>query len=122
MTDSRKLALDANRRLAGLLGWTNIVDVGNALLGKPTWVCDNSRDQVKIPDWAGDWACCGPLIAEYLIEVTHVTAEIIHMQEVSASIKGWKAAKMVGCMGQDWNPGTRLCIVNAVCTKLEADQ
>lgn len=56
--------LAANARLATALGWTKIVDVGNALLGKPDWVCDNSRDQVQVPDWCGQWSACGPLLAQ----------------------------------------------------------
>ncbi len=56
--------LAANRQLAELFGWTKIIDAGGALLGTPTWVCDNSRSQVQIPDWCGQWPACGPLLAQ----------------------------------------------------------
>lgn len=58
--------MDANRRLAELLGWTNIFDVGGALLGTPPGGSPASRDQAKVPDWTGDWLACGPLMVQYV--------------------------------------------------------
>jgi hypothetical protein len=60
------MSLDANRRLATLLGWTNIIDVGGALLGRPPGGSPASRDQARIPDWTGDWRDCGPLLVEHV--------------------------------------------------------
>jgi hypothetical protein len=59
-------ALDANRRLAELLGWTEIVNVGGAWLGRPPGGSQKSRDQARVPDWAGDWRDCGPLQAQHV--------------------------------------------------------
>lgn len=56
----------ANRRLAELMGWTEIFDVGGALLGMPPGGNPASRDQAKVPDWTGDWQACGPLMMEYI--------------------------------------------------------
>lgn len=56
--------MDANRRLAELLGWTEIFDVGGALLGMPPGGNPASRDQAKVPDWVNDWNACGPLMVE----------------------------------------------------------
>lgn len=70
----------ANRELATLLGWTKIVDAGGALLGTPTWVCDNSRSQVQVPDWCGQWSAGGVLLSEFGVglqfEIDHVTASV----------------------------------------------
>lgn len=58
--------LDANRRLAELLGWTDIFDVGGALLGMPPGGSPASRDQAKVPDWVNDWSACGPLMIQFI--------------------------------------------------------
>lgn len=47
-------ALDLNRRLATLLGWTNITETGGALLGTPPEGEPQCRGQACVPDWAGD--------------------------------------------------------------------
>lgn len=58
--------MDANRRLAELLGWTEIFDVSGALLGTPPGGNPASRDQAKVPDWVNDWNACGPLMIEFI--------------------------------------------------------
>jgi hypothetical protein len=58
--------IDANRRLAELLGWTEIFDVGGALLGMPPGGNPASRDQARVPDWVGDWNACGPLMMQFV--------------------------------------------------------
>lgn len=63
MTRQRELA--ANRRLAELLGWSAIVDVGGALLGCPPAGQPACRGQAKVPDWMGDWRDCGPLMVAF---------------------------------------------------------
>ena len=52
---------EANKRLAAAKGWTDIVEVGGALLGTPPDGAPGSRGQAMIPDWCGDWRECGPL-------------------------------------------------------------
>jgi len=59
-------SMGINRRLAELLGWTEIVNVGGAWLGRPPGGSPRSRDQALVPDWSGDWAACGPLLARYV--------------------------------------------------------
>lgn len=59
-------SMDANRRLAELLGWTELFKVGGAWLGRPPGGCQKSRDQAKVPDWTGDWRDCGPLMVEHI--------------------------------------------------------
>lgn len=111
--------LDANRRLATALGWTNITEAGGALLGMPPWAAPNSRGQAAVPNWAGDWRECGPLIGAYgmCVGVTGIDA-------------------LATCYGTDlYGPGIeafadhltedaaiRQAIVQAVCAKLEAGQ
>lgn len=60
-----------NRRLATLLGWTNIIEVPGALLGRPPEGSPESRDQCLVPNWEGDWRDCGPLGSKYRISVEH---------------------------------------------------
>lgn len=60
----------ANKRLAELLGWTSIVEVGGALVGTPPAGAASSRGQAMVPDWLGDWAAAGPLLARYEIRLT----------------------------------------------------
>lgn len=64
--------LEANRKLAGLLGWTNIVEVAGALLGTPPPSEPECRGQAAVPDWTGDWRACGPLM------VKHDVSRMIH--------------------------------------------
>lgn len=100
--------MEANHRLATALGWTNIVDVGNALLGKPTWVCDNSRDQVKIPNWAGDWKDCGPLLSQYVIHTSQKENHVVAVEDFLFA----REVVMVK-FGEDRDAATRLAIVRA---------
>ncbi|MDZ5633958.1 hypothetical protein [Janthinobacterium sp. GMG1] len=59
----------ANKRLAELLGWSNIVEVGGALVGTPPAGALASRGQAMVPDWVGDWAASGQLICEYRVDL-----------------------------------------------------
>lgn len=58
--------LETNRKLASLLGWTKIVDVGGALLGCPPAGEPECRGQARVPDWTGDWRDCGTLIPTHV--------------------------------------------------------
>lgn len=49
----------ANKRLAELLGWSNLIEVGGALVGTPPAGAAASRGQALVPDWLGDWAAAG---------------------------------------------------------------
>lgn len=53
---------EANRRLAELLGWTELYNAAGTWLGQPPGVSPPSR----VPDWCGDWSACGPLQAQYV--------------------------------------------------------
>ncbi|AYM76920.1 hypothetical protein D9M09_14765 [Janthinobacterium agaricidamnosum] len=59
----------ANKRLAELLGWSNIAEVNGALIGTPPAGAAESRGQALVPDWASDWAAAGPLAVEYNIVI-----------------------------------------------------
>ncbi|UQV43427.1 hypothetical protein KIV45_15775 [Janthinobacterium lividum] len=63
----------ANKRLAELLGWFNIVEVGGALVGTPPAGAASSRGQAMVPDWLGDWAAAGPLLVQFEIRLTPAT-------------------------------------------------
>lgn len=64
-----KTPMELNKRLAELLGWTNLFDAGGTLIGCPPGGAANSRDQAAVPNWAGDWAATGPLSAECRIDL-----------------------------------------------------
>jgi hypothetical protein len=105
--------IDANRRLAELLGWTAIFNVGGALLGTPPPGSPACRNQAKVPDWTGDWRDCGPLM------VAHARFIGIHGPWVSVSvIDGWDLS---WCRddGESEDEATRRGIVTAVIMKLQ---
>lgn len=104
--------LDLNRRLAAALGWTNIVDVGNALLGMPPWGTPEARGQARLPNWAGSWKDCGPLLAEHMIGTGHTT------EAVRAALMTGVATVISAGAGRD--AALREVIVLAVAAKLEA--
>ena len=58
--------MELNRRLAELLGWTELFNAGGAWLGRPPGGSQKSREQARVPDWTGDWAACGPLLSRYV--------------------------------------------------------
>jgi len=66
----------ANKRLAELLGWTNIVEVGGALVGTPPAGAAASRGQALVPDWVGDWTAAGPLLAQFEIRLMPISAGV----------------------------------------------
>jgi hypothetical protein len=71
---NQEIKIAANKRLAGLLGWSNLVEVGGALVGTPPAGAAESRGQAKVPDWAGDWAEAGPLIGKHGLMVESMGA------------------------------------------------
>jgi hypothetical protein len=108
--------IDANRRLAELLGWANIFDVGGALLGTPPAGEPQCRGQAKVPDWAGDWRDCGPLIVKHLTSVRLGPSWV--MIEVN---KTFSASRHLGLgEGEGEDQDLRGAIVEAVIAKLEA--
>ena len=67
---NRENKIAANKRLAELLGWSRIAEVGGALVGMPPAGAAESRGQALVPDWMGDWAAAGPLLAQFEIRLT----------------------------------------------------
>lgn len=60
----------ANKRLAELLGWSHIAEVGGALVGTPPAGAAASRGQAMVPDWLGDWKAAAPLLVQFEIRLT----------------------------------------------------
>ena len=60
----------ANKRLAELLGWSSIAEVGGALVGTPPAGAAEGRGQALVPDWMGNWSAAGPLLAQLEIRLT----------------------------------------------------
>lgn len=59
-----------NGQLAALLGWTNIYDQGDSLIGTPPPGHPECRGQALVPKWLGDWQALGPLMVEHDCQVT----------------------------------------------------
>lgn len=107
--------LELNKRLAELLGWTNVVDAGGALLGRPPGGAANSRDQAAVPNWAGDWAAAGPLGAEHEIDILH------NWQSVYGRWgRGYSEHVHVAVVDDDRAAATCLALALAAIAKLEA--
>lgn len=111
-------SMKANRRLAELLGWADIFDVGGALLGTPPGGSPSSRDQAKVPDWAGDWRDCGPLIAEHRMTLGGTVLDAV------ARCRSFEVPPGAAAFADfDTEDGAvRAAIVAAVVAKLEAAQ
>jgi hypothetical protein len=108
--------LELNHRLATLLGWTNIIDNGGALLGTPPEGEPQCRGQARVPDWTGDWRDCGPLMARYLLAVD--LAQTFIMGHTDEGVQTVRANKC----NSDRDEATRRAIVLAVIAKLEASR
>lgn len=109
--------MDANKRLAGLLGWTNLVEVGGSLLGRPADGAESSRGQALVPNWAGDWAAIGPLAAEHQVDVLHSWGSV-HAKWNAVSA----ARARVDHIADDRDAATRMALTLAVADKLGAGQ
>jgi hypothetical protein len=106
--------LDLNRRLALLRGWTNLTEANGALLGTPPAGAPRCREQAQVPDWAGDWRACGPLIAEQRMSLAATTID---------AIAGCHLYGIGSCLLADYaddDAAMRAAIVTAAIVKLEA--
>lgn len=106
-------ALDLNRRLAQLLGWSEIIELGGALLGKPPEGHPSCRNQARVPDWTGDWRNCGPLIGLHHISID---SDIVFSVEARCGNARWVKASMEDITRDE---ATRRAVVLAVIAKLE---
>lgn len=91
--------IEANRRLAELMGWTGIFDAGGALLGTPPDGAPNCRGQAAVPDWIGCWEACGPLIGQFAIAldpmVTCISAAGILQRYSGAVQRDWALRRAI---------------------------
>jgi hypothetical protein len=112
--------IDLNRRLATLLGWADIIELGGALLGTPPAGEAQSRGQALVPNWAGDWRHCGPLSTEHQVDTLHNWTSVI----AKWAVDGWRKTAVTDLEdGSDTrDDAARLAIVSAVISKLEASQ
>lgn len=108
------IGIDANRRLAELLGWTDIVDVGGAWLGMPPGGSQHSRDQARVPDWVGDWNACGPLMVQFIRRMRLWP----HRAVVGTTTVGADLARDTAASESE-DARTRRLIVDAVIAELE---
>lgn len=107
--------LEANRKLAGLLGWTNIVEVAGALLGTPPPGEPECRGQAQVPDWVGDWRACGPLQSEH-----RITVECLSKAAMATAQDAPTGCYSSHAMHGNADAATRHSIVRAACELLES--
>ena len=101
----------ANKRLAELLGWTKIAEVNGALIGTPPAGAAESRGQALVPDWMGDWAAAGPLLAQFEIRLMPMSAGV----DASGFLEWYR-------FYSDKDAAARAAIVKAVTHRLEKAQ
>lgn len=108
-----KKDMSTNRRLAEILGWTEIFDVGGALLGNPPLGEPEGRGQARVPDWTGDWSYCGPLL------IAHINS--LDIAQCFVSVSGPKGFDLTvsARAAQTKDEAARDVIVRGVIAKLE---
>lgn len=116
---NQEIRITENKRLAGLLGWTSLVEVGGALLGTPPAGAPECRGQAAVPDWCGDWSAIGPLAAEHQVDVLHSWGSVHCLWGAGANCA---ARASVDHEDDDRDAATRLALTRAVRDKLEAGQ
>lgn len=112
--------IEAERRLAELLGWTNLVEVGGSLVGTPPE--GGVRGQAAVPRWARDKAAAFDLIVHctLLVDVATICKQTWATSEGFTSfVESWDNHPSV-------EQATMFAIVKAAIageqTKLEASK
>ena len=113
MTEKR---MTANRRLAELLGWTDLFEVSGAILGTPPEGPPAGRNHGAVPDWTGDWRACGPLLAAHRMTLGGTALDAVAR---CRSFEGAPGAAAFADFNTD-DAAVRAAIVAAVVAKLEA--
>ena len=108
---NRENKIAANKRLAELLGWSRIAEVGGALVGMPPAGAAESRGQALVPDWMGDWAAAGPLLAQFEIRLKPASTFV----DASGFLARYRCYP-------DRDAAARAAIVKAVTHRLEKAQ
>lgn len=108
----------ANKRLAELLGWTSLIEVGGALVGMPQAGTAASRGQAMVPDWAGDWAAAGPLIGQFSMSVGFTGLDAV------ATARDYEKGAAFEAIADHATPdaAARFAIVRAITRAMEAGQ
>ena len=109
-----------NTKLALLIGWTNIVESGGSLLGTPPNGSPNSRDQMLVPNWNGDWKACGLLIVRYFLSIVTTDDYVgcaFNFTQICGKDRHWHYEPY--CSHLDRDAAMRQAIVWSVITKLE---
>lgn len=108
----------ANRRLAELLGWTELFEVPGAILGAPPAGQPAGRGQAKVPDWTGDWRDCGPLLAQHRMSLDGTALDAV------ARCRPYEAPVGTAAYADfdTEDAAVRAAVVAAVVAKLEARQ
>jgi hypothetical protein len=107
--------MDANRRLAELLGWTGIFDAGAGLFGITPSTAEETGRLERVPDWSGDWSACGPLMVRFIRRAKFWP----HRAVMGTTTAGDDLARDTSA-GESEDTRTRRLIVDAAIAELEA--
>ena len=108
----------ANKRLAELLGWSNLIEVGGALVGTPPAGAAASRGQGMVPDWLGDWKAAAPLLVQFSMSVGFTGLDAV------ATARDYEKGAAFEAIADHATPdaAARFAIVRAITRAMEAGQ
>jgi len=109
-------SMDLNRRLAELLGWTELEVRNGFVFGRRP----GCQDEVATPDWLGDWRACGPLQAQYVRRLRTWSHRAVI--GVTPSSPGEHDVVLDRGQGESADQLLRRSIVAAVIAHLEANR
>jgi hypothetical protein len=110
--------VEMEKRLAELLGWTNIQDCGWGLYGRPkdAGLLHLPEDErCTLPRWCHDWSACGPLMVDHGT-FPEVDGDICW---IGNGDDYWMQSEPISDH-PDRDTAVRFAIVQAVIAKLEA--
>lgn len=113
---------ELNKRLAELIGWTDIEDADKLMMGvKPA--NGEKRGYGLVPNWCDHWSEIGPLAAEYEIDVIYINDGVCGVwgrerRSWEPYQVGWQDMSLDE-MREVRSKATRMALVRAIIAKLD---
>jgi hypothetical protein len=113
-----------NQRLAKLKGYTDLQVIDGKLFGQPAWWHGLGTKLCPVPDWAGDWAACGPLMErhECYPEVDRSSAAPAFVVALWDRKRKWSSTSIKVAEFPDRGAAARAVVVLSVIEKLESER
>jgi hypothetical protein len=109
--------LEAERRLAELLGWTYHNEPDRF---GPRWRLPDGDWKSKLPRWCRDWSACGPLMVEHEVDLSY---EDIYVRAVCRLPDGRERRELARyCDHPSRDAAVMFAGVQAVIAKLSTQQ